>query len=117
MVEHGILKPLVLGSSPSGAAMSWYKHPLQKLMEGQEVSFRPHGNSMTPKIKSGQLVTVAPCRLEDLKKGDVAFCKVRGNYYIHLVTAIKDGQVQISNNHGHVNGWTTQVWGKVIKVV
>lgn len=59
----------------------WYKHPLEELQAGREVSFRPHGNSMTPKIKSGQLVTVQPCKLEDLKKGDAAFCKVKGCYY------------------------------------
>jgi phage repressor protein C with HTH and peptisase S24 domain len=94
----------------------WYKHPLEELIALREVSFRPHGNSMTPIIKSGQLVTVSPCTLKDLKKGDVAFCKVRGSYYIHLVTALKDGQVQISNNHGHVNGWTSHVWGKVTRI-
>jgi len=94
----------------------WYKHPLEELQANREVSFRPHGNSMTPIIKSGQLVTVAPCKLEDVQKGDTVFCKVRGTYYLHLVTAIRDGQVQISNNHGHVNGWSTQVWGKVIRV-
>jgi hypothetical protein len=94
----------------------WYKHPLDELQKGHEVSFRPHGNSMTPKIKSGQLVTVVPAKLEDLRKGDIAFCKVRGTYHLHLVTAIRDGQVQISNNHGHVNGWTSQVWGKISKV-
>lgn len=96
--------------------MNWYDYPLAQLLEGKQVSFRPHGNSMTPKIYSGELVTVAPCKLEDIKKGDIAFCKVRGYYYIHLVTAVKSDQVQISNNHGHVNGWTSQVWGKVVKV-
>ena len=94
----------------------WYKHPLDELVAGREVSFRPHGNSMTPIIKSGQLVTVSPCKLDDLKKGDVVFCKVKGNYYVHLVTATKDNQVQISNNHGRVNGWTSHVWGRVIRV-
>jgi len=93
----------------------WYIHPLEELQKGNAVSFRPHGNSMTPRIKSGQLVTVVPTNLEDLKKGDVAFCKVRGEYYLHLVTAVRNGQVQISNNHGHVNGWTRQVWGKMAK--
>ena len=71
---------------------------------------------MTPKIKSGQLVTIVPAKLEDLTKGDIAFCKVRGTYYLHLVTAVRDDQVQISNNHGHVNGWSRQVWGKVAKI-
>lgn len=96
--------------------MSWYKYPLEELKKGNEVSFRPHGNSMMPKIKSGQLITVKPCVINDLKKNDIVFCKVKGKYYIHLVTAVKENQVQISNNHGHINGWTHQVWGIVINL-
>ena len=94
----------------------WYKHPLEELQALREVSFRPHGNSMTPLIMSGQLVTVQPAKLEDIKRGDIVFCKVKGYYHLHLCTAIRDKQVQISNNHGHVNGWTSQVYGKVIRV-
>jgi hypothetical protein len=46
----------------------------------------------------------------------VVLCKVHGTYYLHLITA-KDGQrFQISNNKGHVNGWTKTIFGKVTKV-
>ena len=96
--------------------MSWYTNILKSLQEGKTVQFRPHGNSMTPKIKSGQLVTVIPVTLSDVQKGDVVLAKVKKHYYLHLVTAIKQNQVQISNNHGHVNGWASKVFGKVIKV-
>jgi phage repressor protein C with HTH and peptisase S24 domain len=96
--------------------MSWYKNVLEKLQDGKEVQFRPHGNSMTPKVKSGDLVTLIPVTIEELVKEDIAFAKVNGYYYLHLVTAVKDGQVQISNNHGHVNGWTRKVFGKLTKV-
>jgi len=34
----------------------------------------------------------------------------------HLVTAKNDKKgLQISNNHGHINGWTKQICGKVLR--
>jgi hypothetical protein len=72
---------------------------------------------MTPRISSGQLCTVEPVK-NPLKKGDIVLAKVRGTPYLHLVTAVRIDQVQISNNHGHVNGWTgfQHVYGILTKV-
>jgi SOS-response transcriptional repressor LexA len=71
---------------------------------------------MTGKVDDGDLVTVQPVTPESLEVGDVVLCKVHGTYYLHLITA-KDGQrFQISNNKGHVNGWTKTIFGKVTKV-
>jgi len=85
----------------------------QKLQAGEQVTYREYGNSMLPKLKSGVLVTVSPCLLEEVQVGDVVFSKVRGTYYLHYVKAVRDGQVQISNARGHINGWTRQVFGKL----
>lgn len=97
--------------------MSWATHLIEKLREGETVSFRPRGNSMTPKIKSGDLCTVVP-DISEIKKGDIVLCKVRGSQYLHLVSAIRGDQYQISNNHGRVNGWITvsNIFGKLISV-
>ena len=86
-------------------------------MAGETVKYRPKGQSMKPRIKSGELVTVSP-DVDAIEKGDVVFCKVNGYYYVHLVTAIKGKQYQISNNHGHVNGWVTKngIFGKVTAI-
>ena len=92
---------------------------IARLKASEIVSFRETGNSMTPRIKSRQKCTYAPVTgLQDISVGDAVFCKVGHSYFTHLVTAIKDDQVQISNNHGHVNGWThiSNVFGKVISV-
>lgn len=96
---------------------------IDKLKQGETVSFRPVGNSMTPRIKSKQLVTISPVSSpQEIEKGDVLYCKVRGNIYVHLCTAIRkngdDFEFQISNNHGHVNGWTgfQHIYGKLTKV-
>lgn len=91
---------------------------IDRLKAGEIVRFRPHGNSMVPRIHSGQLVTLAPIAPEDVQVGDAVLCKVHGRKFLHLVTAIKGDQVQISNNHGHVNGWTTRkhVYGKLVGI-
>ncbi len=89
----------------------------ERLQRGETVTWRPHGNSMTPRIKSGQLVTIEPTKLEGVSVGDVVFAKVKGAYYLHLVRQVgEDGRVLIANNHGPVNGWSRQVYGKLVKV-
>lgn len=92
---------------------------IKQLRSGETVSFRPVGNSMVPKIYSGDLVVIAPIAPDNpIEKNDILYCKVRGNIYVHLVTAIKPGMVQISNNKGHVNGWTSlsNIYGRVISI-
>ena len=92
---------------------------IARLRAGETVSFRETGNSMTPRIKSRQKCTYVPvAAMDDIKVGDAVFCKVASSYFTHLVTGIRGDQVQISNNHGHVNGWTGigNVFGKVVKV-
>ena len=92
---------------------------IARLRAGETVSFREGGNSMTPRIKSRQKCTYTPvASIDDIEVGDAVFCRVGGSYFTHLVTAIRDEQVQISNNHGHVNGWTSiaNVFGKVISI-
>lgn len=99
--------------------MSWANLYIKKLQNGETVSFRPKGNSMLPKIKSGDLCTVTPIVIDDLKVNDIVLCKVKGNQYLHLVTAIDNKhRFQISNNKGFVNGWisSNSIFGKLIKV-
>lgn len=87
----------------------WATHYIALLKGGHTVSFRPKGNSMRPKIESGQLVTVVPLPDGRPAKGDIVLCTVRGKQYLHLVSAVgQDGRLQISNNRGHVNGWVSR---------
>ena len=74
------------------------------------------GNSMTPILKSGSLLTFQ--KQETYNIGDIVFCKVRGRLIdAHLITKMdKNKGYMISNNHGHDNGWTHTIYGKVIKV-
>ena len=91
---------------------------LKTLLEKGEVSWKPHGNSMTPKIDSGDQVVVKKISPQYLKVGDAVYAKVKGSYYLHLLTAIDKDRYQISNNHGHVNGWVNadNVFGLCVQV-
>lgn len=93
-----------------------YPEIVRELEAGRAVTLRPHGNSMTPIIRSGQRIVLEPVVAANIQKGDVVLAKVNGRYYIHKVTAIDGGRWQISNNHGHVNGWSRQVFGIVTEV-
>lgn len=94
--------------------MNWLRYT-EELREGRTIKIRPRGNSMTPRIKSNQLLTIIP-DISSIEVNDIVFCKVNGNYYIHLVTAIQSGRYQISNNRGYVNGWTSKIFGKVVDI-
>ena len=56
----------------------------------------------------------------ELKKNDIVLCKVKGKYYLHKISAIKNGvSYQISNNHGHVNGTIgrSSIYGVVVEIL
>lgn len=97
--------------------MSWATPQIAKLQKGETVSFRPRGNSMKPKINSGDLVTVSP-EIGTLAVGDMVLCKVKGSHYVHLVKAIDGERFQIGNNRGGINGWISKngIYGKVTQV-
>jgi hypothetical protein len=98
--------------------MGWAAHYIAKLKLGETVSFRPRGHSMTPKVKSGQLCTVAPVDPTTLAVDDIVLCKVGGSEYLHLVKAIQQDRFQIGNNRGHINGWigAGSIFGRLTKV-
>jgi len=97
--------------------VGWADAYIADLKAGKPVSFRPKGNSMAPKIQSGQLVHVRPVScVDELARGSIVLCKVNGKQFLHLVGAVRDGRARIENAGGHVNGWTSQVYGVLIGV-
>jgi hypothetical protein len=97
--------------------MGWATGHIAKLRQGLTVSFRPRGHSMTGRIASGQLCTVAPVAdATTLEVDDVVLCKVSGAEYLHLIKAIQGERFQIGNNRGHINGWVTarSIYGKLV---
>jgi len=89
---------------------------IEPLKAGRTVEVRGTGNSMTPLIEGGETVVVEPVNDKTvLQKGDIVIAKVRGHVYLHLIRAIRSDQIQIGNNHGRVNGWTSRahIYGRL----
>lgn len=98
--------------------MGWATLYIALLKKGKPVSFRPKGNSMVPRIHSGQLCTVEPVDPGTVAQDDIVLCKVGSAEYLHLVKAVDGSRFQIGNNRGHINGWVSakQIFGKLVKV-
>lgn len=99
--------------------MGWAIGYIQKLKNGETVSFRPRGNSMKGKIESGQLCTVEPIQdFAALQKDDIVLCKVNGREYLHLIKAMQGARFQIGNNRGLINGWigANAIYGKCVRI-
>jgi|SRR5271168_2860328 len=99
--------------------MGWAGQYIQKLQNGEAVSFRPRGNSMSGKIENGQLVTVESALGKNVRVGDIVLCRVNVVQYLHLVKAIDGERFQIGNNRGRINGWTSRknIFGIVTQVL
>lgn len=96
--------------------MNYWK--VERLQAGETFVTKEKGNSMTPIIKSGQLHRLTPAKWDEVNVGDIVYCKISGHFYTHFVKA-KDDQrgCQIGNNKGGINGWTKQIYGKVIEII
>ncbi len=97
------------------------KHIVERLESESTVSFRPKGNSMTPLIKSGQLVTLRRVyEFETLTSSDIVLCKVKGRILLHKIIGGRNEnhstRYLIGNNHGHVNGWASKIYAVLVKV-
>jgi len=91
---------------------------LARLIKGETFITSEKGNSMAPLIKSGQEHKLAPTTWQQVKVGDIVYCKVHGRFYTHLVKATDPNRgCQIGNNRGKINGWTRLVYGKVIEIL
>ena len=99
--------------------MGWASQYIAALRNGETVSFRPRGNSMSGKIESGQLCAVCPIEnTSELAVGDIVLCSVRGNHYLHLIKAIQGKRFQIGNNRGGINGWVgaNSIYGRCVRI-
>ncbi len=110
--------------------MGWASQYIDMLLDGETVSFRPRGQSMSGIIESGQLCIVEPVDVDTVEAGDIVLCRVNGSEYLHKVTLVSEAvdpifgvlvegkRFQIGNNHGRINGWigTNKIFGKLKEV-
>lgn len=95
--------------------MNRYEKVLGDLEKTGRGELTCHGNSMLPILQNP---STCHYRREDAYvKGDIVLCKVLGRMIdAHKVTSVsRDGDYLISNNRGHDNGWTRQVYGRVVE--
>lgn len=93
-----------------------YERAVAALSEGKDHTMKVFGQSMRPLIQSGSKLTFR--KTDDYQKGDVVLSKVKGRWIdAHKIVKVDSkGRYLIANNHGYENGWTTQVFGRVIAV-
>jgi hypothetical protein len=94
-------------------------YKLERLLNGETFITKEGGNSMKPLIKSKQKHIIEPVTdLETLEIGDIVYCKIGGRFLTHLIKAKHETKgFLIASNQGVINGWTKQIYGKVIKVL
>jgi hypothetical protein len=86
--------------------MGWATGHIERLRPGETVSFRPRGGSVTGRIESDRLCTVAPAvDCTTLVVDDIVPCRVKSAESQHLIKSIQRRRFQVGNNRGYVNGW------------
>lgn len=96
--------------------MSWAASAIIRLQHGQTVVIRPKGHSMSPLIRSGTAVTVAPLGTVAPQVDDVVLCRVHGHDYLHRVLAVGPRGYLIGNARGRINGWVSRrmIFGRAV---
>lgn len=94
--------------------MNRFERLKSELAQNGTGKMKAFGSSMLPILKSGSNLTFV--RAQGYKIEDIVFCKVKGRYIdAHKVITIDAHKgYLIANNHGHENGWTRIVYGKVV---
>ena len=88
--------------------MAWSTEAMAALQQGLSAQVRPRGHSMTGRISDGDLVTLAPCRAEDLAVGDIVLVRVQGKRFshgvLHGILSVEGGRLLIGSHSGRVDG-------------
>lgn len=94
------------------------KIAIKVLEEKGEVTIRCNGNSMRPIIAPKEAIHLRKVDPSKIRVNDAVFCRINGNLQVHKVSAIDKDRFQISNNHGHVNGWINNkcIYGLAIRI-
>jgi hypothetical protein len=74
---------------------------------------------MQGRIDDGSLVTLEPCRPEELAVGDMVLARVRGWLLVlHQVLSVEPGRFQIGTTAGRADGWVSaaDIFGRVVAV-
>ena len=98
--------------------MGWASRAIAALQNGRPTVIKPRGHSMRGLVGDGETVRLNPIPPDDeIAKGDIVLCRVRGREYLHLVHAVGPRGYLIGNAHGYLNGWTprSRIFGRLEK--
>ena len=89
---------------------------LKDLETNGTAKMKVFGQSMKPRVKHGSTLTYQKADVYEV--GDIVCCKVKSRIIkAHLITQVDGtGRYMISNNHGYENGWTRNIFAKVIAI-
>lgn len=95
--------------------MTRYERLVNSLEETGTGVMKVFGQSMTPILKSGVVLTYE--KRETYEADDIVFSRVKGRFVdAHKITKKDEKKgYMIENNHGLQNGWTKTIYGKVIR--
>ena len=80
---------------------------LDLLARGKSVRLRIRGESMTPFFPEGTMVTLHPCRPDELRRGIPVLARTtRSDYVFHRILRLEDGRV-ILQGDGNLQGTET----------
>ena len=103
--------------------MKWAEDAIEKLRQGECVSVRPRGRSMSGWIEDGQLVWLQPLVSEDPEVGEIVLARVRGKkrgvVVLHQIIAVDERGFLIGACNGRVDGWVDRsaLLGRLQRVV
>jgi polysaccharide biosynthesis/export protein len=87
------------------------------LQSGYSIEFQANGNSMYPAIKNGEMITVQPVEISNIKAGDVVLYRNQNRVIAHRVVRVKDSQVILRGDSVQTFDapiYAHQILGKVI---
>jgi hypothetical protein len=89
---------------------------IQKLMDNEQVEIKITTNSLEPKIRAHQKITIVPVMgWQSVEDGDAVICKVNKSYIYGIVAKSNVARgVQINDGKNFVLGWTKYVYGKIV---
>lgn len=99
-------------TSPNGG--NKYERLIADLESDGKGNMKCFGNSMLPILTNPSVNEYR--KQASYEFGDIVFCKVKGRYIdAHMVKAKEGDRYLIANNHGHLNGWTRTIYGRVVR--
>lgn len=88
------------------------------LEEKNEVAIKCNGRSMIPLIHPKETIHLKKVLISQLRVGDAVFVRIKRALQVHILSAIDNDRMQISNRKGFINGWVgkNSIYGLAVRI-